>query len=68
MDKPIFIKNWRVFDWTPDDVVWLEEQNISHRVATTNIPYAIGNRTMYMRGDVGATVITRSEQIGRAHV
>ena len=62
MNKPVLIKTWRVFNWAPDDVVWLEEQGFMYRVATTDIPFAVGHRVKYMRGDVGISVETRTEQ------
>jgi hypothetical protein len=52
------IKTWRIFNWAPDDVVWLEEQGIRNRVVATNIPFAQGNKVAYMRGDVGLTCET----------
>jgi len=52
------IKTWRIFNWAPDDVEWLEEQGIPSRVAATNIPIAHGNSVTYMRGDVGLSCET----------
>lgn len=62
MSEPVLIKTWRIFNWAPDDVAWLEEQGYVHRVATTNVPFAQGNKIVYMRGDVGVSVETRTEQ------
>lgn len=56
--EPHMIKSWRIFDWAPDDPVWLEEQGIRFSVASTNIPVAVGNSVTYMRGDVGLSVET----------
>lgn len=52
------IKTWRVFDWVPDDAGWLEQQGIRYRVATNNIPVAVGNSVTYVRGDMGLSVET----------
>ena len=56
--KPRTIKTWRIFNWMPNDVVWLEEQGIRNRVASTNIPIAQGNSVRYIRGDVGLSCET----------
>lgn len=56
------IKTWRVYDWTPEDIDWLAEQGFRSRVATTNIPFAIGNKVTYMRGDVGVSVETDTSE------
>lgn len=56
------IKTWRIFEWAPDDVEWLEEQGIRNRVATTNVPIAHGNSVTYMRGDVGLSCETDTSE------
>lgn len=60
--EPVLIKTWRILGWTPDDVSWLEDQGFTHQVATTNVPVAIGHKVTYIRGDVGVSVETRTEQ------
>lgn len=62
MRQPTLIKNWRVIDWAPDDVIWLQDNGYNFRVATTNIPIAQGNKTTYIRGDVGVSVETCTEE------
>jgi hypothetical protein len=56
------IKTWRIFNWAPDDVVWLEEQGIRNCVEATNIPIAHGNSVTYMRGDVGLSCETTTDE------
>lgn len=60
--QPILIKNWRVFDWAPDDIDWLTEQKFTYRIATNNIPFAQGNKVTYIRGNMGITVETTTPE------
>ena len=62
MSQPIMIKTWRVFDWAPDDLLWLEQQGIRHRVATTRIPIAQGNTVTYIAGNMGVSIETDTEE------
>jgi hypothetical protein len=56
------VKTWRIFKWEPDDVDWLLGQGIHGRVASTNIPIAHGNSVTYMRGDVGLSCETTTDE------
>lgn len=59
---PHMIKNWRIFNWTPDDVEWLKTQGISNQLATVNVPVAHGNSVTYMRGDMGLSCVTDTNE------
>ena len=58
MSDPRMIKIWRIFDWAPDDPVWLEQQGIRYRIATNKVPIAQGNKVFYIAGDMGLSVET----------
>lgn len=56
------IKTWRIFNWAPDDVEWLKEQGIPNQLAMVNVPVAHGNSVTYMRGDVGLSCTTDTDE------